>query len=96
MIYLQFVYLICLFLDIPQLIEVTLLLLQEKMTCQQVESESENEDDDVNHDEVLMDAVSDLLPSFAKSMGSDFEPIFSKLFDPLMKFTVGSLSSIFY
>ncbi|KMZ76407.1 Importin-4 [Zostera marina] len=72
---------------IPQLIEVTLLLLQEKMTCQQVESESENEDDDVNHDEVLMDAVSDLLPSFAKSMGSDFEPIFSKLFDPLMKFT---------
>lgn len=91
LIYLQFVFLICLLLDIPQLSEAALLLLQEKTTCQRVESESENEDDNINHDEVLMDAVSDLLPSFAKSMGSDFEPIFSKLFDPLMKFSVGSL-----
>lgn len=37
-----------------------------------------------------MDAVSDLLPAFAKAMGSQFEPVFAKLFDPLMKFAVGT------
>lgn len=37
-----------------------------------------------------MDAVSDLLPAFAKAMGSHFEPVFAKLFDPLMKFAVGT------
>jgi hypothetical protein len=35
-----------------------------------------------------MDAVSDLLPAFAKSMGSHFAPIFANLFEPLMKFAV--------
>lgn len=35
-----------------------------------------------------MDAVSDLLPAFAKCMGSHFEPVFAKFFEPLMKFAV--------
>ncbi|XP_042486992.1 importin-4-like [Macadamia integrifolia] len=74
----------------PRLVESTLVLLREQSACQQIESDSEIDDDDAEHDEVLMDAVSDLLPAFAKSMGSHFGPIFSKLFEPLMKFAKAS------
>jgi importin-4 len=70
-----------------RLAEVTLVLLRQESSCQQVESDGED-DGDIDHDEVLMDAVSDLLPAFAKVMGSYFDPIFAKLFDPLMKFAV--------
>lgn len=80
-----------LIIDMPRLVDATLLLLQENAVCQQVESDSEIDDDDTEHDEVLMDAVSDLLPAFAKAMGSNFAPIFSKLFDPLMRFAVGGI-----
>ncbi|CAK9160525.1 unnamed protein product [Ilex paraguariensis] len=73
-----------------QLVETTLVLLREESTCQQTESDSEIDDDDAEHDEVLMDAVSDLLPAFAKAMGFHFAPIFSKLFEPLMKFAKAS------
>lgn len=72
----------------PQLVDATLVLLREESACQQTESDSEIDDDDAEHDEVLMDAVSDLLPSFAKSMGPHFAPIFAKLFEPFMKFAV--------
>ncbi|CAI9103846.1 OLC1v1002419C2 [Oldenlandia corymbosa var. corymbosa] len=75
---------------LPQLVELTLTLLREQASCQQVESDSEIDDDDLAHDEVLMDAVSDLLPAFAKAMGSNFAPIFSQLFEPLMKFAKAS------
>lgn len=56
-----------------------------------MESDSDLDgDDDTEHDEILMDAVSDLLPAFAKCMGSHFAPTFSSLFDALMKFAVSS------
>lgn len=75
--------------DLPQLVDATLLLLREQSACQQIESDSEIDDvDDSAHDEVLMDAVSDLLPAFAKCMGAQFAPIFAQLFEPLMKFAV--------
>ncbi|KAK2966659.1 hypothetical protein RJ640_002357 [Escallonia rubra] len=74
----------------PRLVEATLVLLREESACQQIESDSEIDDDDAKHDEVLMDAVSDLLPAFAKAMGSHFAPIFAKLFEPLMKFARAS------
>ncbi|KAG2703671.1 hypothetical protein I3760_06G148700 [Carya illinoinensis] len=73
----------------PRLVDATLLLLREESACQQTEPDSDIDDDDTQHDEELMDAVSDLLPAFAKSMGSHFAPIFAKLYDPLMKFAVG-------
>lgn len=76
-------------IDMARLIEATLLLLEEKSVCQLAESDSDNDDNDSEHDEVLMDAVSDLLPAFAKAMGSHFAPVFSKLFGPIMKFAVG-------
>lgn len=75
------------FSDMLRLAEATLILLRQESSCQQVESDGED-DGDIDHDEVLMDAVSDLLPAFAKVMGSYFDPIFAKLFDPLMKFAV--------
>ncbi|KAJ6756590.1 IMPORTIN BETA [Salix purpurea] len=59
-------------------------------SCQQLEDDSDMEDDDTEHDELLMDAVSDLLPAFAESMGSHFAPIFANLFEPLMKFAKAS------
>ncbi|XP_062077299.1 uncharacterized protein LOC133782115 [Humulus lupulus] len=72
------------------LVDATLVLLREESACQQTESDDDIDDDDTEHDEVLMDAVSDLLPAFAKSMGSHFAPIFAKLFEPLMKFAKAS------
>ncbi|KAI8024673.1 Importin-4 [Camellia lanceoleosa] len=74
----------------PRLVEATLVLLREESACQQKESDGEIDDDDAEHDEVLMDAVSDLLPAFANSMGIHFAPIFEKLFGPLMKFAKAS------
>lgn len=71
-----------------QLVAATLLLLQEKSACQQADSDSDDEDS--THDDVLMDAVSDLLPAYAKSMGPHFGPVFAKLFEPLMKFAKGT------
>ncbi|XP_071697330.1 uncharacterized protein [Rutidosis leptorrhynchoides] len=76
-----------------QLVESTVVLLRQKSVCQQVESDSDIEEDDHAHDEVLMDAVTDLLPPFAKTMGPNFEPIFATLFDPLMEFAKGSHST---
>ncbi|XP_057977862.1 uncharacterized protein LOC131164584 isoform X2 [Malania oleifera] len=74
----------------PPLVEATLALLREESACQQTGSDDDTDDDDAEHDEVLMDAVSDLLTAFAKSMGSHFGPIFAKLFEPLMKFARAS------
>ncbi|KAM7470358.1 hypothetical protein LguiA_008541 [Lonicera macranthoides] len=78
---------------IPRIVEATLLLLREESACQQTESDDEIDDDDAEHDEVLMDAVSDLLPAFAKAMGFHFAPIFAKMFEPLMKFARASRPS---
>lgn len=75
---------------VPQVVESTLVLLREESACQQIASDDENEDDDTEHDEVLMDAVSDILPAFAKAMGPHFAPLFEKMFQPLMKFAKAS------
>jgi len=85
--------LLCFVSDILRLAEATLILLRQESSCQQVESDGED-DGDIDHDEVLMDAVSDLLSAFAKVMGSYFDLIFAKLFDPLMKFAVWLLSPL--
>ncbi|KAL9261776.1 putative importin subunit beta-4, partial [Drosera capensis] len=73
-----------------QLIEAVLVLLKEESACQLVESDGEADEDDAEHDEILMDAVSDLLPAFAKCMGPHFAPVFSKWFGPFMKFSKAS------
>ncbi|KAE8682001.1 ARM repeat superfamily protein isoform 3 [Hibiscus syriacus] len=74
-----------------RLVDATLTLLREESACQQLENGSDVDDeDDTEHDEILMDAVSDLLPEFAKSMGCHFAPLFARLFEPLMKFAKAS------
>ncbi|KAJ7968063.1 importin-4 [Quillaja saponaria] len=75
---------------LPRLVDATLVLLREESACQQTESDGDSEDVDTEHDEVLMDAVSDLPPAFAKSMGAHFAPIFDQLFEPLLKFARAS------
>ncbi|EPS73729.1 hypothetical protein M569_01025, partial [Genlisea aurea] len=78
----------------PSLVEATSVLLREESSCQLMESDcASDDDDDAEHDEVLMDAVSDLLPAFAKVMRAQFAPIFSQLFGPLMKFAKQSRPS---
>lgn len=71
-----------------KLVESTLLLLQEQSVCQQIESDSDDDVDAERVEVLIMDAVSDILPALAKVMGSSFAPIFAKLFEPLMKFSV--------
>eukprot|EP01018_Ginkgo_biloba_P037641 Gb_34116 [translate_table: standard] len=76
---------------IVPLSEATLELLRQEASCQQTgDTDSDIDDDDCEHDEVLMDSVTDLLPALAKCMGSQFLPIFSRLFEPLMKFAKAS------
>ncbi|WCJ23595.1 ARM repeat superfamily protein [Euphorbia peplus] len=76
---------------ISQLVDATLVLLKEESACQQSDNDSDIDDaDNIEHDEVLMDAVSDILPAFVKSMGVHFPPIFAKLFEPLMEFARSS------
>jgi len=71
--------------------EATLELLRQEACCQQTdETDSDVDDEDCEHDEVLMDAVTDLLPAFAKCMGSQFKTLFGKFFEPLMKFAKAS------
>ncbi|MCO5558949.1 hypothetical protein L7F22_012540 [Adiantum nelumboides] len=72
---------------IGPLTEAILLLLREEAVCQETGyTDGEEEDEDCEHDEVLMDAVTDLLPALAKCMGPGFEPILRQQFEPLMKF----------
>ncbi|KAJ7247679.1 hypothetical protein O6H91_Y377800 [Diphasiastrum complanatum] len=61
-------------------------LLRQDAVCQQSGDTDSEADDDIEHDEVLMDAVTDILPAIASRMGPAFEPIFRQHFAPLMKF----------
>nr|KAJ0195300.1 hypothetical protein LSAT_V11C700372450 [Lactuca sativa] len=76
------------FLYMYKLVELTMALLWQNSVCQKVKSNIDIEDDDHihEHSEMLMDAITDLLPAFSKAMGSDFAPFFEPLFDPLMDF----------
>jgi hypothetical protein len=56
------------------------------------ESDSDGDEEEAEHDEILMDAVTDLLPAMASCMGPAFEPYFRLFFEPLMKFAVSSVS----
>ncbi|KAG6541698.1 hypothetical protein Mapa_016963 [Marchantia paleacea] len=76
---------------IVKLSEATLMLLRQEAVCQQTgDTDGEGDDDDLEHDDILMDAATDLLPAMASCMGGGFEPIFRQLFEPLMKFATHS------
>jgi hypothetical protein len=69
-----------------ELIGAMLTCLQEKAVCQ-MRVESTEEDDDDNHDNLVMDGVSDLAGQLAKTMGPAFIPYFDEFHKYLIRFT---------
>ncbi|GAB5356542.1 hypothetical protein AAMO2058_000298800 [Amorphochlora amoebiformis] len=62
-------------------------LLKEKAPCQMYHGEEEDEKEhEADHDEILIDHVTDLLSSIAKITGPDFEPMFRVMLPHLLKF----------
>lgn len=59
-------------------------LLQEKSQCQKKTESTEDEDDD--HDNQLIDSVSDLIGTLAKQMGPGFETYFDRMLPLLLKY----------
>jgi len=68
------------------LIDCLEMCLQEKAPCQLYHGEEEDEKDETDHDEILIDQVTDLLSAVAKALGPKFEPIFVKMIKHLLKF----------
>jgi hypothetical protein len=71
---------------LPVLMECVTTLVMEKGICQKRLSD-EGEDDDDDHDNLVMDRVSDLIGTLAKAMGPLFVPYFNAMAGPLLKFT---------
>jgi hypothetical protein len=57
-------------------------------------SDSEGEEEDQEHDEVLMDAATDLMPALASVLGAAYAPLFAEHFVPLFKFAVSGLVAL--
>eukprot|EP00898_Chlorokybus_atmophyticus_P005187 jgi/Chlat1/566/Chrsp103S01005 len=55
-------------------------------SLQDEDGDSDAEEDEAQHDDVLMDAASDLLPSMAYVLKEHYAPFWQQHFDPLMKF----------
>lgn len=66
-----------------------LTLLKEKGKCQTVlnREQDDDEDDDDDHDNLVMDAVCDLIATLAKIIGEGYMPYFTPMVKHLMKFT---------
>lgn len=65
-----------------------LLLLQEKGECQKAGKTGDGDgDDDDDHDNIVMDAVTDVIGALARAMGSLFIQYFDHLVPTLLKFT---------
>lgn len=70
---------------LEELVNNTLILVKEEAPCQHgafEDGEPENED----HDEVLIDSVTDLIGVLAQIIGPGFEPAFREMFPSLLKF----------
>jgi len=70
--------------EIDEVYEATLELLKEKSPCQQAYEEDDPEN--AEHDEVLIDSVTDVVGVLAQVVGDPFEPIFRQMFPHLIKF----------
>ena len=60
-------------------------IFQEKSPCQKV-AENDEDEDDGDHDNVLMDSAADLVCTLAKTVGEQLVPFFDQLQKPLQKF----------
>lgn len=68
-----------------------LALLREQMPCQKNEEGGEEgqdaeDEDEADHDEIIMDNVADLIGQLAKTLKGDFEPLFKELFPDIIKY----------
>jgi len=70
--------------NIDEVYEATMELLLEKSPCQQAYEDDDPENAD--HDEVLIDSVTDVVGVLAQVVGDSFEPIFRQMFPNLIKF----------
>lgn len=64
-----------------------LVLLKEKGKCQTVLNHEQDDDEDDDHDNLVMDAVCDLIATLAKVIGESYMPFFAPMVKHLMKFT---------
>jgi hypothetical protein len=72
--------------------EALLSFMQENSSCQRMEDDEEGDmdDDDADHDNILMDAVADLIGALAKAWGVAFCVIFDVLLPVMLKFARSS------
>lgn len=70
--------------NIDDVYEATLDLLHERSPCQQAFDADDPEN--AEHDEVLIDSVTDVVGVLAQVVGGEFEPIFRQMFPNLVKF----------
>lgn len=70
--------------NIDDVYEATMELLLEKSPCQQAYEDDDPEN--AEHDEVLIDSVTDVVGALAQVVGDTFEPIFRQMFPNLIKF----------
>jgi len=70
--------------SIDEVYEATMELLQEKSPCQQ--SYEDDDPENAEHDEVLIDSVTDVVGVLAQVVGDPFEPIFRQMFPFVVKF----------
>jgi len=70
--------------NIDEVYEATMELLLEKSPCQQAYEDDDPEN--AEHDEVLIDSVTDVVGVLAQVVGDTFEPIFRPMFPNLIKF----------
>ena len=72
---------------VEALTEKLLLIMNEKTPCQKVSRDDKEEDDeDGDHDNIMLDSAADLICTLAKTLGEQIVPFFDTLQKPLMKF----------
>jgi len=76
----------CMQKNMAELMKLLAMLFEEKTECQEGQDEEEEEDDEDDHDQVLIDAVAELLGEVAKAFKESFAPHFEPIFALLQKY----------
>lgn len=76
----------CMQKNLVQIVEVLKMLFSEKAPCQEGQDADEEDEDEDDHDQVLIDAVAELLGQVAQAFQEHFAPHFEQLFGLLQKY----------
>lgn len=76
----------CMQKSLAQIAQVLTQLFDEKAACQQGDDDDEEDEDESDHDQVLIDAVAELLGAVAKAFQESFAPHFEPIFALLQKY----------